>query len=213
MKITLYVGSVDVEKAFDHVPRSLLLKKLVKLGVGKCMLFALKQLYSYSICIINFQGDLSNCFRMERGVRQGAASSVLLFIAFMDDLFQYLNERFALEVLLEDIHTLIHADDTIILSTDRTVFTEKCNELFQFFHVHRLKLNLGKSGYFVINPKANDIKHSIVLNSGILEYKSKIEYLGVTVTDTGSIKHDVQAFIHKKRANVSIKFTNFCKTN
>ena len=38
--ITLYIASVDIEKAFDNVPRSLLLKKLVKLGIGKCMLFA-----------------------------------------------------------------------------------------------------------------------------------------------------------------------------
>ena len=48
---TLYIGSMDIEKAFDHVPRSLLLSKLVRMGVGKCMLFALKQIYSYSTCI------------------------------------------------------------------------------------------------------------------------------------------------------------------
>ena len=39
--LTLYIASDDIEKAFDHVPRSLLLKKLVKIGVGKLMLFAL----------------------------------------------------------------------------------------------------------------------------------------------------------------------------
>ena len=47
--LTLYIASVDIEKAFDHVPRSLLLKKLVKIGVGKLMLFALKQVYMFSI--------------------------------------------------------------------------------------------------------------------------------------------------------------------
>ena len=88
LKITLYIASVDIEKAFDHVPRSLLLKKLVKLGIGKLMLFALKQVYSYSVCVIKFQNELSDSFRMHRGVRQGAASSVLLFIAFMDGLFE-----------------------------------------------------------------------------------------------------------------------------
>ena len=90
--VTLYIASVDIEKAFDNVPRSLLLKKLVKLGIGKCMLFALKQLYSFSICVIEFQGELSDSFRMDRGVRQSAASSVLLFNSFMDDLFKYLDD-------------------------------------------------------------------------------------------------------------------------
>ena len=87
LKVTLYIGSVDIEKAFDHVPRSLLLKKLVKMGIGKVMLFALKQVYMYSMCVIKFQDELSDSFRMYRGVRQGAASSVLLFIDFMDGFF------------------------------------------------------------------------------------------------------------------------------
>ena len=42
LKIMLYIASVDIEKSFDHVPHSLRLKKLVKMGIGKVMLFALK---------------------------------------------------------------------------------------------------------------------------------------------------------------------------
>ena len=214
MNLTLYIGPVDTEKAFDHVPRSLLLKKLVKFGIGKCMLFALKQINSFSICVINFQGELSSSFRMEHGVRQWAALSALLFITFMDGLFQHLEENCSLETLLTDIHALIHADDTTILSTDRLKFIQKCNELIRFFNMHRLKLNLGKSGYFIINPKENDVKHSIMIpESGLLKYTSEIVYLGVIITDIGSIKHDVHLYINKKRPNVSIKFTNFCKTN
>ena len=114
---TLYIGCMDIEKAFDHVPRSLLLKKLVSLGFGKCMLFALKQIYCFSICVLEFQNELSNSIRMERGVRQGAASSVLLFNAFMDGLFQYLETKCSIENSLNNLHVLIHAGDTIILST------------------------------------------------------------------------------------------------
>ena len=69
LNVTLYIGSVDIEKAFDHVPRSLLLKKLVKLGVGKVLLYALKHFYLYSICVIKFQDELSDSFRMYREVR------------------------------------------------------------------------------------------------------------------------------------------------
>ena len=38
----LYIGCFDIAKAFDKVSRLLLLKKLVKLGIGYCMLGALK---------------------------------------------------------------------------------------------------------------------------------------------------------------------------
>ena len=211
--MTLYIGSVDIEKAFDHVPRSLLLKKLVKLGVGKIMLFALKQLYLYSICVIKFQGELSDSFRMYRGVRQGAASSVLFFIAFMDGLFEHLENKCSVEEFLKDIHVLIHADDTIILSTSREQFIKKCNESIDFFTQNKLNLNIDKSCFLIINPKEGDRRSCIILKSGVLKYKSKIDYLGVIVSDSGVLKDDVKSFTTQKNGNVSVKFTNFCKKN
>ena len=120
---------MDIEKAFDHVPRSLLLKRLVTLGIGKFMLFALKQIYIFSVCVLKFQGELSESFPMERGVRQGAASSVVLFNLFIDGLFIHLTQKCSTEELLKDIHALIHADDTIVLSTNRHSFVQKCKRL------------------------------------------------------------------------------------
>jgi hypothetical protein len=213
LKITLYIGLVDIEKAFDHVPRSLLLRKLVKLGVGKLMLFALKQVYLYSMCVIKFQNELSDSFRMYRGVRQGAASSVLFFIAFMDGLFEHLAEKCSVEAFLYDIHVLIHADDTIIVSTSREQFIQKCNEAVNFFQSNKLNLNIDKSCFLIINPTKDDRKSSIILNSGVLKYKPKFDYLGVIVSDSGLLKEDVKSFIDRKCGNISVKFTNFCKTN
>ena len=71
----------------------------------------------YSMCVIKFHGELSETFCMHCGVRQGAASSVLLFNSFMDGLFHNLESKCSIKTLLCDIHALIHADDTIILST------------------------------------------------------------------------------------------------
>ena len=211
--VTLYIGSVDIGKAFDHVPRSLLLKKLVKLGVGKMMLFALKEIYLYSVCVIKFQDELSDTFRMYRGVRQGAASSVLLFNCFMDGLFHHLEEKCSVEMFIHTIHALIHADDTIILSTSRENFIRKCNETVRFFQSNELNLNIDKSGFLIINPTANDRKSSIVLDSGVLKYKPSFEYLGVIISDTGVLKQDVKSYVEKKSANITVKFTNFCRTN
>ena len=41
---TIYIGCFDIEKAFDKVSRYLLLKKLIKCGIGYTMLNALKSL-------------------------------------------------------------------------------------------------------------------------------------------------------------------------
>ena len=165
------------------------------------------------MCVIKFQGEMSESFRMYRGVRQGAASSVLFFIAFMDDLFEHLEEKCSVEAFLNDIHVLIHADDTIIVSTSREQFIYKCNEAINFFHKNKLNLNIDKSCFLIINPKKEDRKSDIILKSGVLKYKSKFDYLGVIVSDTGLLREDVKSFVERKNGNVSIKFTNFCQTN
>ena len=205
---------MDIEKAFDHVPRSLLLRKLVSLGVGKCMLFALKQVYSFSICVLKLQDDLSGSFSMNRGVRQGAASSVLLFNAFIDGLFDHLDSKCEGDELLSNLHALIHADDTIILSTNREQFIHKCNQTIAFFTENKLRLNMGKSCYLIINSNSTvHTRSNIILESGLLKYKNSFKYLGVIISDCGSVKQDVKSIIDRKRSNVSIKFTNFCKVN
>ena len=56
-------------------------------------------------------------------------------------------------------------------------------------------------------------KCNIILPSGILKYKQYFEYLGINISDSGVLKHDIKLFIDKKRPNVSIKFANFCQVN
>ena len=145
--MTLYIGFFDLEKAFDKVSRYLLLKKLISRGIGSCMLEALKRIYSFTSCIIGEASNASEEFRTYSGIRQGAPSSVLLFIFFMDELVSHLQNHCVEEPLLNLLHCLLHADDTAILSTDRKLFIKKCNVMLKYFNDHSLRLNFPKSSY------------------------------------------------------------------
>ena len=101
---TLYIGLFYLSKAFDKVSRYLLLKKLIALGIGNCMLQAIKRLYSVTYCILSHGRDFSDKFQIFSGVRQGAASSALLFILYIDDLVNYLQQRCIEEPLIGIIH-------------------------------------------------------------------------------------------------------------
>ena len=101
--VTLYIGFFDIAKDFDHVPRYLLLKKLVDMGIGKCMLKALQMMYNFTYCIVAING-YSDEFQTLSGIRQGAASSSILFISFMDDLIQHLKAKCDPENLIGDLH-------------------------------------------------------------------------------------------------------------
>ena len=74
-------------------------------------------------------------------------------------------------------------------------------------------LNLGKSSFIVINPKKSSDRMNVQLENGFLKCCRKFVYLGVVVSDSGSIKEDVKMYLDKKRSNVFIKFSNFCKIN
>ena len=52
--VTLYIASVDLEKAFNKVGRYCLLSTLVARGIGYVMLEALKNIYLHTSCIIHY---------------------------------------------------------------------------------------------------------------------------------------------------------------
>ena len=174
---------------------------------------ALKSIYTVTSCILNLNGKISSEFRTSCGIRQGAPSSSSLFILFMNDLIDYIRDRCVSEPLIETMHVLLHADDTLILSTNRSLFIEKCNLMLEYFGKNKLKLNLGKSGYMIINGKTTDSKNCIDLKNGSLKYKDQITYLGVVFSDTGRFLNDIKLFIREKRSNVTVKYSNFCVKN
>ena len=65
---TVYVGYFDLSKASDKVSRVRFLSNLIRFGVGMCMFEAVKLIL------------LSDTFDISSGIKQGAASSGILFI-------------------------------------------------------------------------------------------------------------------------------------
>ena len=207
--VVLYAGFFDLSKAFDRVSRYLLLKQLLKLGVGSVLFFALKSIYSLTRCVLKGFGKISEVFETHTGIKQGASSSVILFIIFMDDIIDHLKENCLVEPILHDLHCLLHADDTLILSTSREQFIHKCNVLVDTIKEKKMSLNYKKSGYLIINGTAEDIKCNLKLNSGWLKYKCEQKYLGAIFTDTGSIKNDIDIFLKNKTKEVNVKLARF----
>ena len=177
------------------------------------MLQALKRVYMCTFCVLSYGKEYSEKFRTFTGIRQGAASSTLLFIGFIDDLVDYLEQRCTPEPFIDTLHCLLHADDTAIISTNRSDFVMKCNHMLEFFDENELKLNFSKCEYLIINGKDEDVKEALKLRNGYLSYKSVVKYLGMKISDTGNMKFDIDLNINSKRSSLTIKFGNFCRKN
>ena len=127
--------------------------------------------------ILTIQGKYSPQFNTTCGIRQGAPSSSLLFLIFINDLIDYVRNRYVNEALIEAIHVLLHADDTLIVNTDRLLFKKKCNIMLDYFMENKLRLNLGKSGYLLINGKRNDKKVRSIYKMAHFNTKTKLRIL------------------------------------
>ncbi|KAL1259178.1 hypothetical protein QQF64_009755 [Cirrhinus molitorella] len=75
---------VDLEKAFDHVPCSILWEVLWEYEVRGTLLRAVWSLYDRSRSFVRIAGSKSDLFTKHVGLGQGFPLSPVLFIIFMD---------------------------------------------------------------------------------------------------------------------------------
>ena len=131
----------------------------------------------------------------------------------MDEFIKELRDLCINEIIIGDLHMLLHADDTVVLSMHRDLFIKKCNSLVKLFNDKRLQLNMKKSGFMVINPKTTNDRTYIKLNSGWFKYVTSYTYLGVTISDTGLINQDIIQHAKDKKKSVYVKLANFVRNN
>jgi hypothetical protein len=118
----LYCCFLDLEGAFDRVPRSLLWQALRRLGVHGAMLRAIQSLYDGATVAVNIGGRMGASVPSETGVKQGCPLSPTLFGLFLDGLHRYLVHHCpdvgpALHGGLR-VPDLAYADDVGLLSTE-----------------------------------------------------------------------------------------------
>ena len=85
-KKPLYFTFVDLEKAFDRVPRSVLWWALLSVGVEEWAVRVIQGMYANARSRVRVNGQLSDEFGVGVGVHQGSVLSPLLFILVLEAL-------------------------------------------------------------------------------------------------------------------------------
>ena len=78
---TLYMVFVDLEKAFDRVPRSVIWWAMRKLGIEEWLVRVVQSMYENVSSRVRVGEGFSDAFGVKVGVHQGSVLSPLLFIS------------------------------------------------------------------------------------------------------------------------------------
>ena len=104
----LYMAFVDLEMAFDRVPRKVIWWALRKLGVEEWILRLVQGMYANARSRVGVGEGYSEEFEVKVGVHQGSVLSPLLFIIVLEAL----SREFHSGVPWEDLY----ADDLVIIA-------------------------------------------------------------------------------------------------
>ncbi len=118
---------------------------LKRIGCGIFRLAALVAMYSVTESVIG-----GAVMTATLGVRQGSATSCLLFIVFMNELIRMPKRSCESDGFLDWLHTLVFMDDTVLLSTTREGMIHKVTILNTFCNDYGMIINASKTKFFVI---------------------------------------------------------------
>ena len=128
-KLPLAVISVDQLKAFDRVAHEFLFESLERFGFGPDFIRWIKTIYNSVSSSVKTNGWLTSSITLERGLRQGCALSMPLYVLTAETMATKIRENSKIRGLQppasqEELKLSQYADDTTLLLTDDESITE-----------------------------------------------------------------------------------------
>ena len=133
----LYMAFVDLEKAFDRVPRKVIWWALRKLGVEEWIVRLVQGMYANARSRVRVGEGYSEEFKVKVGVHQGSVLSPLLFIIVLEALSQEFRSGVPWEVL--------YADDLVIIAESLEECVRRLLTWKEAMEKKGLRVNAGKT--------------------------------------------------------------------
>src|SRR5215469_2260738 len=120
----IYLGFMDLEKAYDRIDREALWRVVRKYGVNGRLITALKSFYVNSRACVKMDGWVGERFEVKVGLRQGCVMSPWLFNVYIDSIEREVKRECMEEGLNPQserggvqwrVNMLLYADDTVLM--------------------------------------------------------------------------------------------------
>lgn len=221
----VFVAFIDLEKAFDSIPRNIVWNSLRRRINGK-LFGTIMSLYKNTRNCVRTGNMESPEFTTKQGLRQGGILSPTLFNVVMDDIIKETKNRVKkvrvgyrnLEVVT--VSVCAFADDLAILAESEKDLQENLRIWREALHDRGLKINIEKTRIMSIGRE--DFKMSTTLDGNRIEQTETFNYLGVRIHKNGRHEAEVnerlektmklyhsinKAFIRKKEISMKAKIS------
>ena len=138
MQGKMAVGFVDLEKAYDTVPREMVMATVRWMGVPEAEARMVDAMYERTKGRVVVGSGLSEEFLVNIGLRQGSALSPLLFIMVMEIISRKIST-------MDILRKMMHADDLAIIAESKQDLPEVLEEWKGVFEMHGLRMSLEKT--------------------------------------------------------------------
>ncbi|TWW52999.1 R2DM Retrovirus-related Pol polyprotein from type II retrotransposable element, partial [Takifugu flavidus] len=179
---------VDLEKAFDRVPRGVLWGVLREYGVSGPLIRAVRSLYDRCQSLVRIAGSKSNSFPVRVGLRQGCPLSPILFIIFMDRISRCSHGVEGVRFGDLRIRSLLFADDVVLLASSARDLQLSLDRFAAACEAAGMKISTSKSEAMVLNRKKVEC---LLRVEEILPQVEEFKYLGVLFTSEGRMEREI----------------------
>jgi hypothetical protein len=179
-----YLAFIDLEKAFDRIPRSILWNILRRreYSVPKKLITAIKGTYFNSLCKVKTQTGNSEWLEINTGVKQGSVLSPILFITFMDYCGKAMRRR-------ENGEIFGYADDLALVADAREVLREMIDAWNDVLKMNGMKINVDKTEVMVMGKEQENL--NMILDERELKQTDNFKYLGVSFGSENSATREL----------------------
>ena len=177
----LHCVFIDLEKAYDRVPREELWECMRQAGAPECYVEAIQDMYEGARTSVRSAAGLTEDFEVRVGLHKGSALSPFLFAIIMDVLTK--------DVRKEAPWDMMFADDIVLCREDKDELEVSLERWRKTFEKRGLKMSRNKTEYL----QAGGIEQGTVYIQGETVKKvDHFKYLGVVVSADGSCEEEVR---------------------
>lgn len=178
----LHCVFVDLEKAYDRVPREELWHCMRESGVDETYVRVVQDMYENSLTAVRCAVGLTDWFEVGVGLHQGSALSPFLFAMLMD--------RLTDEVRQESPWNMMFADDIVICGETKEEVEASLESWRYALERRGMKVSRNKTEYMCANERGDG---NVLQMQGIEVTKvDQFKYLGSTVQSNGECGREVK---------------------